>query len=94
METEVALNIKNRETEELAAEVARMTGESKTEAIRRSLADRRERLERDRDEPDREERIRRFLAEEIWAVVPPEVLGKSISKQELEEILGYDEDGV
>ena len=90
----VALNIKNREAEELAAEVARMTGESKTEAIRRSLADRRERLVQARDEPDREERIRRFLAEEIWALVPPEVLGKSISKQEWEEMMGYGEDGV
>ena len=33
----MALNIKNREVEVLAAEVARMTGETKTEAIRKSL---------------------------------------------------------
>ena len=40
----MALNIKNEEAERLAAEVARMTGESKTEAIRRALAERRQHL--------------------------------------------------
>ena len=38
------LNIKNSEVERLAAEVARLTGESKTEAIRRALDERRRRL--------------------------------------------------
>lgn len=33
----MALNIKNREVERLAAEIAALTGESKTEAIRRAL---------------------------------------------------------
>ena len=33
----MALNLKNEEVERLATEVARMTGESKTEAIRRAL---------------------------------------------------------
>jgi len=33
----MALNIKNPEVERLAADVARLTGESKTEAIRRAL---------------------------------------------------------
>jgi hypothetical protein len=32
------VHAKNEEAERLAAEVARMTGESKTEAIRRALA--------------------------------------------------------
>ncbi|MSO83388.1 MAG: PSK operon transcription factor, partial [Acidobacteria bacterium] len=40
----MALNLKNPEVERLAAEVARLTGESKTEAIRRSLEERRQRL--------------------------------------------------
>ena len=33
----VALNVKNAEVERLVAEVARLTGETKTEAIRRAL---------------------------------------------------------
>src|SRR5438128_12697313 len=40
----MALNIKNRNVEQLAAEVARLAGESKTEAVRRALEERRERL--------------------------------------------------
>ena len=40
----MALNLKNREVERLAADVARLTGESKTEAIRRALEERRRRL--------------------------------------------------
>jgi hypothetical protein len=40
----MALNIKNAEVERLAAEVAGLANESKTEAIRRALADRKERL--------------------------------------------------
>jgi hypothetical protein len=40
----MALNLKNAEVERLAAEVARLTGESKTEAIRRALYERKQRL--------------------------------------------------
>jgi antitoxin VapB len=44
----MALNIRNAEAERLAAVVARLTGETKTEAVRRALADRLERLQRER----------------------------------------------
>jgi hypothetical protein len=40
----MGLNIKNTEVENLAAELARSTGVSKTEAIRVALLERRERL--------------------------------------------------
>jgi antitoxin VapB len=43
----MALNIKNPHVESLAAEVARLTGESKTEAIRRALEIRRAELARE-----------------------------------------------
>lgn len=39
----MALNLKNVEVDRLAAEVARLTGESKTKAIRRALEERRQR---------------------------------------------------
>jgi antitoxin VapB len=94
MEGALALNIKSREVEELAAEVAGMTGETKTEAIRKALAERRQRLARESGLPDRAARLRRFFEEEIWAVLPPGERGRPMSKQELEEILGYGEDGV
>jgi len=36
----MALNIRNEEAEKLAAEVAKLAGESKTEAVRKALQDR------------------------------------------------------
>lgn len=90
----MALNIKNREVEELAAELARMTGETKTEVIRRSLAERRLRLAGESGVRARTERLRRFFAEEIWVLLPERTLGKPVSKREREEILGYGKEGV
>ncbi len=41
----MALNIKNAETERLAAEVAELAGESKTQAVTVALRERRDRLQ-------------------------------------------------
>jgi len=41
----------------------------------------------------REERLIRFLEEEIWPLVPPDQLGKPVSKAEREELLGFGEYG-
>jgi antitoxin VapB len=41
----MALNIKNPEVVQLAAEVARMADETKTEAVRQALAERKVRLQ-------------------------------------------------
>ncbi len=90
----MALNIKNPEVEKLAAEVAAMAHETKTEAIRRALLDRKERLAVRRVDPGRAERLRRLLEEHIWPTVPPEVRGKPITKEEKEAILGYGPNGV
>lgn len=90
----MALNIKSRQVEELAAEVARIAGESKTEAIRQALVERRQRLLRGTGPTARAEHLRRFLAEEIWAVLPPEKRGRPVTKREREKILGYGRQGV
>jgi antitoxin VapB len=85
----MALNIKNQEAERLAAEVARMTGESKTEAIRRALAERRQRLAYRVSSDDREARALRFLEREVWPHIPDDQLGRRLSRDEEDEILGY-----
>ena len=90
----MGLNIKDPEAERLAAEVAKMTGESKTGAIRTALADRKERLAYRLGKPDRRKELLRVLEEEIWPSIPPSVLGKKISKKEKQRILGYGPDGV
>lgn len=88
------LNIKNEEVERLVAEVAGLTGESKTEAVRKALAERRARLRIRVTEKGRAGRIERFLQDEIWARIPADQLGRAPSKAERERILGYGEDGV
>ena len=84
----MALNIKNREVEELAAQVSEMARETKTEAIRRALLERKERLQVRRGPAGRRARLERLLREQIWPRIPKDVRGKRISKQEREEILG------
>ena len=90
----MALNIKDAETERLAAEVAALAGETKTRAVKIALSERKERLARRIGRRDRGEGLRRFLEEEVWPQVPPEVLGKPLTRTERESILGYGADGV
>jgi antitoxin VapB len=90
----VALNIKNDEVERLAAEIARMTGESKTEAIRRALAERRQRLAYRISSGDRHAHALRFLEHEVWPRIPEDQLGRGLSRREEDEILGYGPEGV
>jgi antitoxin VapB len=90
----MAMNIKDAETERLAGEVAELTGESKTAAVRAALRERRDRLFAQRDYDRRLAEARQFLQDEIWSQIPADELGKPITKAEREEILGYGPDGV
>ncbi len=89
----MALNIKNPEVERLAEEVARLTGESKTEAVRRALSERKQRLVHRVDPTDREGRISRFLEREVWPLVPTDEVGRRLTHDEEDAILGYGPDG-
>jgi antitoxin VapB len=90
----MALNIKDPDTERLAAEVAALAGQSKTRAINTALAERRDRLAAAAAAARREERLRAFLVDEAWPQLPVEVLGAALGKREREEILGYGSEGV
>ncbi|HEX5761453.1 MAG TPA: type II toxin-antitoxin system VapB family antitoxin [Thermoanaerobaculia bacterium] len=90
----MALNIKNSEAERLAAEVAEMAGETKTEAIKKALEERKERLALQGAPGNRIARWRKFLEEEVWPSIPPAERGRVMSKREEDEILGYGPDGV
>lgn len=82
----MALNIRNEETERLAAALAKLTGETKTEAVTRALRDRLSRV--------RGERVRRRLADDL------DDIGRHCARLPIrdarpaDEILGYDEHGV
>ncbi len=82
----MALNIRNEEAERLAAELARLTGETKTEAVARAL---RERLARVRGE-----RRRRKLADDLDVIALHCSSLPVRDRRSDDEILGYDEHGV
>jgi antitoxin VapB len=89
----MALNLKNLDVERLVDEITGITGESKTEAVRRALEERRARLRFRVAERRRVERIQRFLSNEVWPRVPEEQRGHSPGRAERERILGYGEEG-
>lgn len=82
----MALNIRNPEAELLAADLARLTGETKTEAVTRALRDRLARVRR--------ERSRRRLADELDEIAQHCARLPVRDTRTDEEILGYDEDGL
>lgn len=88
------LNIKNRDVERLVDEVARITGETKTETVRKALEELRERLAFQTPPRDRRAEVLRYLEREVWPKVPTELLGRGLTKEEQEEILGYGPEGV
>jgi antitoxin VapB len=70
----MALNIKNPEVERLAGEVAQMSEETKTEAIRQGLLE--------------------YMERYVWPLVPASELGRVMSREEADEILGDGPEGV
>jgi antitoxin VapB len=89
----MALNIKNAEVERLAGDVARLTGESKTESIRRALEERKRRL-LGPSVSERRERVLHLLQQRIWPKLPAGERGRRLSRAEEDAILGYGPEGV
>ena len=87
------LNLKNAEVERLATEVARLAGETKTEAIRKALDERRSRL-KGRTVEQRRARVLSFLEKHVWPSIPPDQLGRRLTREEEDDILGFGPDGV
>ncbi len=90
----MALNIKDAETERLAADVAALTGETKSGAIKRALQERRAQLLAAQSRHSRMGRLVRLLEDEVWPQVPEGLLGVAMTKTEREETLGYGPEGV
>ena len=82
----MALNIRNAEAEELAEALARLAGETKTEAVTRALRDRLARLRR--------ERTGRRLADELDEIAQRCARLSVKDSRTADEILGYDERGL
>lgn len=81
----MTLNIKDSETDRLARRLAKLTGESLTDAVGRAL---RERL-------DREERRRgRASLAELMAIARRYASRPVVDNRTADDILGYDERGL
>jgi antitoxin VapB len=83
----MALSLKDAETDRLAREVAKLTGESLTEAVRKALA---ERLERERRKRGRG----KGLAERLDEIALHCASLPSYDTRSPDEIIGYDEKGM
>ena len=81
----------DKETEELAAQIASITGESEADAVREAVRERRERLElraSGKGNPRRD--LQEWLETEIWPLIPEEDRGKPpMTRAERAEALGY-----
>jgi len=79
----VALNIKDPETDRLVRELAAATGESITDAIRRAVGERLQRV-----------RHRRAAEPDLQAIILRGRARATIDQRPEEEILGYGPDGL
>ena len=83
----MALNIRNSQAEALAAEVARLAGESKTEAVTVALRERLARLQQRRA-------VTRTLADDLNEIALHCSRLRVQDARPADEILGYDERGL
>jgi antitoxin VapB len=85
----MALRIKDPETDRLVRELARLTGESMTEALRKAAAERLERERRKRGEVDDENLVAELHAIAVHCASLP-----VLDDRTPDEILDYDEHGL
>ena len=82
----MAISLKDAETDRLAREVAALTGETLTEAVRKALAERLEREQRRRDATSLIERLNAIASH--CATLP------DVDTRSADEIIGYDDLGL
>lgn len=76
----MALNIRNAAVEQLGSELAMITGDSKTQAVKIALEERRERLALEQDQKLKS--TLEWLQKEVWPRVPLEVRAKMTLNEE------------
>ena len=82
----MALNIRNRTTEELAAALADLTGETKTQAVTRAVRDRLDKVRR--------RRAGRDVCAELDEIARHCASLPIVDNREPDAILGYDQHGL
>ncbi len=82
----MALNIRNGMTEKLATKLAKLTGETKTDAVTKALQERLLRIER--------ERSGRSLADALDEIAISCAARPVLDQRSANDIVGYDEHGL
>ena len=82
----MALNIRNEEAENLAAKLAKLTGESKNQAVTKALRERLSRVSR--------EKRKRDLIAELTDIALRCARRPVLDPRSADEIIGYDENGL
>jgi antitoxin VapB len=85
----MGLNIKNSAVEKLAEAVAALAQETKTEAIRRALAERLLRLQARAGKPGGRKSLRDYMEQSVWPTLPPGELGRTLTRDQEDQLLGY-----
>ena len=85
----MGLNVEDTDVERLACEVAALAHETMTEAIRRALLERRARLQSRAGKPGGRKSLREYLEQNVWPLMPARELGRAMSREEEDRILGY-----
>ena len=90
----MALNIKDPETEKAVRTLAKRRGLSLTETVRQAVT-----TELDKEELSEEEKARRVSEamarmEEFYRKYDIQPAERSMTKQEMDDIIGYDENGM
>ena len=73
--------------------MASLAHETKTEAIRRSLLERRARLQARAGKPGGRKSLREYMEQNVWLTIPPGELGRVMSREEEDQILRYRPEG-
>ena len=73
----------------MAGEVAALARETKTEAIRRALVERRARLHARAGKPGGRKSLRDYLEQDVWPMIPAHELGRILNREQEDHILGY-----
>ncbi|MET0557948.1 MAG: type II toxin-antitoxin system VapB family antitoxin [Solirubrobacterales bacterium] len=93
----MTLEIRDKETREMATEIARHIGMSEEEAVRQALEEKQERMRLQgggRRRPQTVEEWEEMMEREIWSKIPDELLDQPpMTKEEKEELLGYGPEG-
>ena len=82
-------NIDDEEVERLIAKLAAITGETPREVVRRALTERIAQIEEREKRRERIERYMAYLKQEVWPALPAGELGRVLTRDEEDRILGY-----